>query len=334
MRARLILIAIMIAVVAAPGADKLQARAQSAESPLPAACALGDGEAGVGDHPPVESILGEGLPSGLALTVLADQPTEQWPAFADSLVLTIRRLDLVPGAVTEIRRTQGPLLFYVASGTVGLSINGRMQSQPPGVSALVQTGQHYLLRNDATEPASVVRLALVPPDEETTVGRGEVAQVVDAGDEIAASPGTVESRLLLRADVPTISGSAHLFLGCLSWVDSGSDPGETYHPGPVGYLVLDGQLLIGDTGTLHAGECTLFPPQSPRRLRAGDAPPTVLVFGAVPGDQPLLIPADTLPDPGSAGAPAEFECNELTVPVEPPVAADLAPRDPALLVRL
>jgi hypothetical protein len=282
----------------------------------------------------VASVLGEGLPAGLALTVLADQATEQWPTFADSLVLTIRRLDMVPGAVTEIRRTQGPLLFYVESGIVGLSVNGSMQPQSPGVATLVQTGQHYLLRNDANVPATIVRLALVPPDEETTVGRGDIAQVIDAGDEITVSPGTVESRLLLRADVPTMSGPTHLFLACLTFPALGVDPGEASHPGPVGYLVLDGQLLVGDAGTLNAGDCTLFPTQSPRRLRAGDPPPTLLMFGAVPADQPLWIPADTVSDSISAGDPSPFECGELAVPDEPPVAAELTPLDPSRLARL
>jgi quercetin dioxygenase-like cupin family protein len=332
MRAILILVAIVMTVIAAAlGAGSLQARAQSADGAVPATCSPGESQAGSGT---VASTLGEGLPSGLTLTVLADQATEQWPAFADSLVLTIRRLDLAAGAVTEIRRTEGPLLFHVESGTVGLSVNGRLQPQPPGVATLVQTGQHYLLRNEAPEPATILRLALVPPDEETTVGRGEIAQVIDAGDEIATSPGTIESQLLLRADVPTMSGPTRLFLACLSWRDPGVDPGATSHPGPVGYLVLDGQLLVGEAGTLNAGACTLFAPQSPRRLRAGDPPPTLLMFGAVPGDQPLWIPADAASDPGSAGEPTQFECGELTAPAEPPVAAELAPRDSVLLVRL
>ncbi len=334
MRAILILVAfVMTAIAAAPGAGGRQARAQPAEGAVPATCSPGDAQTGSGQPSTVDSALGQGLPAALSLAVLADQTTEQWPAFTDSLVLTIRRISLLPGAVTEIRRTQGPLLFYVESGQVGLSVNGRMQSQSPGVSTLVQTGQHYLLRNEAAEPAAIVRLALVPPDEETTVGRGEIAQVIDAGDEIAASPGTIESRLLLRADVPTMSGPAHLFLACLSWRDPGADLGETSHPGPVGYLVLDGQLLVGDSGTLDAGACTLFAPQSVRRLRAGDPPPTLLMFGAVPGDQPLWIPADAAT--GSlAGGPSEFECGEFAAPAEPPVAAGLAPRDPARLAPL
>jgi hypothetical protein len=91
--------------------------------------------------------------------------------------------------------------------------------------------------------------------------------------------------------------------------------------------------LIGDSGTLDAGGCTLFAPQSVRRLRAGDPPPTLLMFGAVPGDQPLWIPADSATG-GSAGGPSEFECGEFAAPAEPPVAAGLAPHDPARLAPL
>ena len=335
MRASLILLAIvMTAIAAAPGTGRFEARAQSADSAVLSICSPGEGQTGSGGQPTVESALGTGMPSGLALTVLADQATEQWPAFADSLVLTIRRLNLVPAAVTEIRRTQGPLLFYVESGSVGLSVNGRMQTQSPGVATLVETGQHYLLRNDSTESATILRLALVPPDEETTVGRGEIAQVIDGGSEIAASPGSIESRLLLRADVPAMSGRAHLFLACLSWVDPGADLGATSHPGPVGYLVLDGQLLVGDAGILNAGDCTLFPAQSPRRLRAGDPPPTLLMFGAVPDDHPLWIPADEGSGSGTVGEPSEFECGDLMAPDEPPVAAELTPHHPEVRVRL
>jgi quercetin dioxygenase-like cupin family protein len=333
MRVILILVAIIMTTsAAAPGAGSL--RAQSADSALPATCSPRDGQSGSAEQSVVESALGQKLSSGLALTVLADQQTEQWPAFSDSLVLTIRHLHLIPGAVTEIRRTRGPLLFYVESGTVGLSINGRMEARASGVATLVQTGQHYLLRNEASEPATILRLALVPPDEETTVGRGEIAQVIDTGNEIAANPGTIESQLLMRAGIPSVVGPTHLFLACLSWLDPRADPGETSHPGPVGYLVLDGQLLVGDAGTLQAGDCTLFPPHSPRRLRAGEPPPTLLMFGAVPIDRPLWIPANATSNSGSAGEPSEFECGEPTAPAEPPVAADLAPRDPALLVSL
>jgi quercetin dioxygenase-like cupin family protein len=335
MRASLILVAVVMTVIAAsPGPASPRVRAQAADSAVPVACSPTDGQFGGGGQSTLPSALGEGLPEGVELTVLAAHATEQWPAFAESLVMTIRRLDLVPGAVTEIRRTQGPLLFYVESGSVALSVNGRMQPQSPGVATLVQTGQHYLLRNEAAAPATILRLALVPPDEETTVGRGEIAQVIDTGDEITASPGMVESRLLLRADVPTMSGPAHLFLACLSWRYPEDDPGETAHPGPVGYVVLEGQLLVGEAGTLNAGDCTLFPSQSPRRLRAGDPPPTLLMFGAVPSDQPLWIPADSAADSGSAGELSEFECGELAVPAEPPVAADLAPSHPSLLARL
>jgi quercetin dioxygenase-like cupin family protein len=278
--------------------------------------------------------LAEAVPPGLALSILADLPTELWPAYADSLVLTIRRLDLGPGAVTEIRRTQGPLLFFIESGTVGVSVNGRMQSQSAGGATLVETGQHYLLRNEIDEPASVLRLALVPPDEETTVGRGEIAQVIDVGDEIATSPGAVESRLLLQADVPAMSGTAHLFLACLSWVDPMADPGEVSHPGPVGFLVLDGELLVGESGTLSAGDCTLFPPRSPRWLRAGDPPPTILMFGAAPDDQPLWLAADVGSGSSSPGDRLVFDCGGQAAPDEPPVAAGLTPGDSTTLARL
>lgn len=333
MRMSVILVLIVMAAITAPsGGSGRHALAQSAANVSATTCELAGSQAAAIDQSLAGSPLAEGVPAGLALSVLADRPAEQWPAFADSLVMTIRRLNLAPGAVTDIRRTQGPLLFYVESGNVGLSINGRMQPQSPGAAALVETGQHYLLRNDPNEPATVLRLALVPPDEETTVNRGGVAQVIDAGQEIAMSPGAVESQMLVRADVPALSGTTRLFLACLAWVDASADPGEASHPGPVGFLVLDGQLLVGETGVLSAGDCTFFSPQAPRRLRAGDPSPTVLMFGVLPGGERLWNPAG-VSDPVSPSDRPMFECGIHAAPDETPDAASMVPRHPQLLVR-
>ena len=333
MRASVILVLIVMAAIIVPaGGSGRHALAQSTANVSATTCELAGSQAGAIDQSVAGSPLGEGVPAGMALAVLADRPAEQWPAFADNLVMTIRRLNLAPGAVTEIRRTQGPLLFYVESGNVGLSINGRMQPQAPGAATLVETGQHYLLRNDPNESASILRLALVPPDEETTVNRGGIAQVIDAGQEIAMSPGAVESQMLLRADVSAVSGATRLFFACLTWTDASADPGEASHPGPVGFLVLDGQLLVGETGALGAGDCTFFSPQAPRRLRAGDPSPTVLMFGVLPGGERLWNPAGGT-DPASPADRSMFECGIQAAPDELPVAASTVPLRPELQVR-
>jgi quercetin dioxygenase-like cupin family protein len=279
-----------------------------------------------------DSTLPAGMPSGLIFSVLADRPADEWPEFAGSLVLTVRHLTLDPGAVTDIRRTQGPLLFYVESGEVGISVNGQLEPHGTGASRLVETGQNYLLRNESAEPASLLRLALVPPEEETTVGRGDIAQVIDGSNEIIANAEPIASRLLLSADVAAFDAPMRLFLACLAWSDPTADPGEGSRPGPVGFLVLDGQLLIGESGALEAGSCTLFPPDAPRRLRAGDPAPSVLVFGAVPEGASFWTPAGEASEPEAAPERLTFECGAVEEPGEAPSAAYAKPRAPLVQV--
>jgi quercetin dioxygenase-like cupin family protein len=242
-------------------------------------------------QPMVDSMLDDGLPSGLTLDILADKSTERWPEFARGLVLTVRRLTLAPEAVSDMRRTEGPLLYYIESGTVGVAINGRAEDYESGGSILIETGQNYLLRNDLSTPAIVLRLALVPPEEETTVSnRGAVAQVLPGDNDLAPESAFIESVLLVEADIPAMKGTTHLFLACLTWADPASDPGVRWYAGPVGFQVLAGQLLVGDVEALSTGESTIFQPEASRRLRAGEPPPILLMFGAIPQDAPIWNP--------------------------------------------
>jgi quercetin dioxygenase-like cupin family protein len=321
-RVLVLVLFVVVSSASSPTLDGQPVVTRAQESMVATACAP---ETAGSTQPAAASNLDEGVPPGLALSVLADLSTETWPAFANSLVLTVRQLSLQADAVTDARRTQGPLLFYVASGSVGISVNGRLQPHAPGSALLVETGQNYLLRNDSADPAIVLRLALVPPDEETTVGRGDVAAVIDDGNEIAAGAESIESTLLLSADLPAMTGPMHLFLACLSWTDAEADPGEAAHPGPVGLLVLDGQLLIGESGMLDAGDCTVFPPASPRHLRAGHPPPVILMFGAVPEEDPLWLYDVASAQNGTPSARASFACGDAAEPGEPPVAAGLMP---------
>ena len=284
--------------------------------------------------PAIATDLGDGLPPGLQLTLLAEQTTDQMPPYTDGLVLTLRQITLAPDAATKVRLTNGPLLFYVASGEIVLSIGGQLQTQAPGSAEFVDTGQRYALQNDRDTPAILWRVALVPSGLETTVGWGDIAQVIDGGEEIAASAETITSRLLVSTNVPALSGSGRFFLACLTWGDPAADTGDSAYRGPVGLLVLDGLLLIGDSGTLEAGSCVAFPAQSPRRLRAGDPPPTVLMFGALPADGPLMLPVTATAGASATPERIEFACEDDSAPAAEPAAASLAPLSAAFSPRV
>ena len=272
-----------------------------------------------------ESALTVEMPPGLALAVLADTATDQWPPFARGLLMTVRHLTLDPGVTAASRQTQGPLLFYIETGSVGLSINGQPQTFDRGESVLIERGQNYQIRNDdPVNPARVLRLQIVPPGKETQVARGDLADVRDDEEEFIPGPPFIQSRLLLTAEMPALEGLTHLILGCLTWSDQAADTGETSHPGPVGLLVLEGQLLVGDSGSLAAGQCVVFQPQVLHRLRAGSLSPVILVVGAVPDGVPFWGSSDEEVGAQSGGR-LEFNCDQQAEPDAIPDAANALP---------
>ena len=244
------------------------------------------------------------------MVVLADQQTEDWPLRASGLILTLRHLDLDPGAASESRRAEGPLLFYVETGSVGISINSQMAYFEAGASVLVQRSQRYVLRNASEAPASLLRVQVVPPGEETEVSYGEPVDVRREDRESPPGPPFIDSRLLLTGEIPAIEGRTHLILGCVSWSDPAADPGDVAHPGPVGYLVLRGQMLVGETGSRGAGECVVFQAQVPHRLRAGEPPPVVLVVAAMPDGAQLWGAPAIGAGSQAAATRLKFACGE------------------------
>jgi quercetin dioxygenase-like cupin family protein len=275
------------------------------------------------DGPAAESAFAAQLPPGVALRVLADEATEAWPPFARGLVMTVRHLTLDPDVASATRQSQGPVLFYVESGTLDVSVNGQPRIVEQGATLLIERSENYQLRNeDASAPATLLRVQIVPPGGETKVARGDIAMAMD--DEQALSPGPpfIQSQLLLTADVPAVDGLTHLVLGCLSWADGAPDAGETVHAGPVALLVLDGEMLVGETGSLAAGQCTVFNGNVAHRLRAGSPPPSVLLIGILPDGKPFWAePAGTGPPPGRLA----FSCDPDAAPDAVPDAAQRAP---------
>jgi len=185
-----------------------------------------------------------------------------------------------------MRRARGPLLFYVTSGTVSISVNGSMKPHESGDSVLVETDQNYLLRNEATQPADLLRLALLPPGETIRVGnQGGIAEVEPGENVLESEERYFTSEEVVKDEVPGMIGTAHLFLACLSWSDGGAEFGPHPYPGPIGHCVLSGDLLVGDKLQQCSTATSLpniFQPDQDFRLQAGRTPPTILLFGAIP----------------------------------------------------
>ena len=307
MRRLLMLLTIVVVLVPAPVAGGQPT--ESADSGVPPTACDGPPDE-VGSDPLTSITPAAGLPSGLELVVLADQPTEDWPLRVSGLILTLRHLELDPGAASESRRAEGPLLFYVETGSVGISINSQMAYFEAGASVLVQRSQRYVLRNASEAPASMLRVQIVPPGEETEVGYGEPVEVRREDRESPPGPPFIDSRLLLTGEIPAIEGRTHLILGCVSWSDPTAAPVDIAHPGPVGYLVLRGQMLVGETGSRAAGECVVFQAGQPHRLRAGEPPPVVLVVATMP-DGSQLWKAETIEEDSDASTNRlGFACGE------------------------
>jgi quercetin dioxygenase-like cupin family protein len=321
----LIRIAIVMALLPVGPAAARQMDDQSG-SPLSAAvCELAPPELGGGDEQVAATPFAV-LPRGLSLVVLTNQSPTSWPRYARGLVMTVRQLTLDPDVVSEMRITQGPLLFYVEGGTVGISINSRMAYYEPGSAVLVELGQHYLLRNDSAESVRLVRVQLTPPETETTVARSDPAAA--HGVERAAVPGPpfLASRLLLTTPAPAMREGTRLVLACLTWADPAVEARDIAHPGPVALLVLAGQLLVGETGIRATGDCVVYQAGDVHRLRAGDPPPVVLMIGAIPAGSELWRGASAVGGSRSSVGSTP-RCGEETAAGAAPDAGSMSARD-------
>jgi quercetin dioxygenase-like cupin family protein len=277
---------------------------------------------------PADPALRANLPPGMTLHVLADAATEAWPPFARGLVMTVRALTLDPGVTAATRQSQGPVLFYVESGSVSVSINGRPEVFEQGAAFLIERSKNYQLRNeDLGTPATLLRVQVVPPGSETKVSRGDIAQVVDDEQMMAPGPPFIRSQLLLTADVPAMDGPGRLVLGCLAWEVDPAGARDTVHPGPVALLVLDGELLVGNSGALGAGQCTVFQGDVVHRLGPGASPPRALLIGILPAEA-------TLWEEPVAQAPAPLRLRYSCDPDVPPDAIPDGARRRAPLVAM
>ena len=330
LRLAIVMMLLPVLLPASPAAAR-QGEDQAGSPLSAAACDSTPSESGVGDQQRAAATP-SGLPPGLSLLVLSDQSPLSWPRYARGLVMTVRHLTLDPGVASEVRTTPGPLLFYVAGGTVSLSINSRMQAYEAGSAVLVELGQRYLLRNDLDAPVRLVRVQLTPPATETTVSVGEPAEVHGVEREASLGPPFLANRLLVSAEAPAMQEGTHLVLACLRWVDAAAEARDVAHPGPVALFVLEGQLRVGETGTREAGDCVVFQSQVVHDLRAGDPAPVVLLVGALPAGAELWNPASAAGRARSTGR-LSFHCGEETATSTVPGVARMAARHTWVITR-
>ena len=309
MRTLLIVLSIFALVVPTP-VVLAQPAEPSSVVVVPRACASGPGEPADDASRDSDSSPAVGLPAGLSFVTLGDLTVEEWPPRASGLILTLRHLVLDPEVASESRRAAGPIVFYVAEGSVGISINSQLSFFEPGAAVLVQAGQRYVLRNASMSPARVLRIQVVPPGEETQVAFGEPVQVHEV--DLASPPGPphIDSHLLMTAEIPAIEGRTHLTLGCLTWDEPSADSGDLVSLGPVGYVVLQGQMLVGEVGSRNPGDCVMFQAHVPHRLRSGESSPTVLVVAAMPDGAALWNTAAGSDSLQPASNRLRFACGE------------------------
>jgi mannose-6-phosphate isomerase-like protein (cupin superfamily) len=241
---------------------------------------------GVGRLPQAEGAdawLTDRLPSGVEAVLLASKVAEELPEPPATLKLT--RVLLEPTFGSTTRPAVGPVLFYLVSGQATIAVEGEEMRMRPGDSVLAQLGDDYAVVNHGREVATLLRLAVVPPDSSDQA-------VINSQrpDELLTTPpaGPAVSHLLVQDMVdPLPIGEGRLFIACLRVPQTGADLGTHLLPGPVGLRVevgrldLDDSILLGETG------CAVFQAETVHRLDAEDPPPAALLFGAIPGDQNL-----------------------------------------------
>jgi quercetin dioxygenase-like cupin family protein len=252
-------------------------------------------------YPPLTN----GLPTSVALTVLGTGQAAHLPKPPARLQLTY--LTLAPGAGADSRQTVGPILFYVVEGRITLYVGGKPQTLEHGESVLIQLGEIYAVINDGGAPATLLRLAVAPRDAVDQ----PVSVVVTPPPLLLTPVPPPTGTLLFRAEVQDHPlTSARLFLICLRWYSPGSESGNYRYPGPVGVRVVSGELTVDGTRQIPESGCALLEANATHRLQSADAPPVVLMFGAIPSRQDLWLPADASTTTGVPPGPANLTCGD------------------------
>jgi hypothetical protein len=221
------------------------------------------------------------MPNGIKITAIAIG-TAQPSAGETVLELRLDEIALSGNAQTKTTRMPGPTLFWIQESTVELRDNGHARHAPgeselgPGTSILVEANHLVQLRNFTKEPVRV----LVLTEQPVTSGHFPGGPVnmwapMDAAGEVSA-------RNLARAEIGDLPDSEPvLFIACLSWTGSRADVGPAHYAGPVGLLVLRGEVLVNEVERLGPGACWISLGLEPFRLQSRTGSADIVLFGAL-----------------------------------------------------
>lgn len=252
------------------------------------------------EQPGLQAIL-DAVPDGVEVVSFAQQkPVGDVPTGTE-LLLTMDRLTVPAGAATNSRRTVGPTLLLTEDGTIGVFENGRLRDGrqlAQGDSLLVESNRLVALRNDGSEPASVLLLSIEPPQSPTvSVSESSRAYYFPPGQDIDIDrdpdldAGLVQQQLALIETGPLPPATWSLTLVCLRWTEAETEPLTIGFGAPVLILVLRGEALV-DGESLKAGMCLPSPASVDIDVEAGGELPDVLLFGLLPVGDPTAVPKD------------------------------------------
>jgi hypothetical protein len=279
-----------IVIAGAPStAAHTRAQAQDSAAELAAVCPAREESIPIEERPQLLAA----VPAEVAVTALAHHSAMQLPEGTD-LVLSLDRLTLAAGQETKSRRTVGPTLFLVEEGTIAVIDSGRARhpvgrlGSGPSESVLVERNRLVKLKNTGNEPGSVLLLGLLPPEGQLPIGAfGTPAHIWIPFPEEREH---LVHRQMLASEIGALAREETLlFVTCMHWTDPASEIVPARYPGPVGLLVLRGQVVVNDTDSISAGMCWLSPSYTSLRVRAGEHAPDIVLFGALqPPAQPQI----------------------------------------------
>jgi quercetin dioxygenase-like cupin family protein len=227
-----------------------------------------------------------GVPSGMTLSMLTTELVHPTATLGVEPQQTLRAIIVSPGHTSHPRQAQAPRLFYVASGSIDIKIGGQWSTVAAGTAAVVDTNEKYAFKNPGLEVAILLRVALEPSGSDTLIGgQGDTAEI--EGKPINLEEGFVSQFLASSSTGELPIGDVRLFIACLFWTDPGAGPVMIAARRSIGMLILEGTLRLGSEDQLSEGRCAILSPGFSYELNAGDASPSILLFGVTLAGQPL-----------------------------------------------
>jgi hypothetical protein len=202
----------------------------------------------------------------------------------------------------DTRIANGPLLLVVEHGPVEVVVNFEADaptSHDAGTALIVEGLDAYWIANLGAASVSLLVVSLEPPGGLIgPFGGTSVWEILPPEQE----QGIARERIAVATIGQLSPGETVIFLACLLWTGPAAELASSHgYPGPIGFLVLRGQLEIstGDEDRLGPGDCVVVPRYTTVRASSGGEAPLVLVMGAVPADG---LGELATPETGGAGS--------------------------------